>query len=214
MTAAFSPMPSGRRGPGGGDRNRTNLLRAFDEAQFGPARTLNLRESLPTVEVAIRRAEGWLREKQVRGDREVLVITGKGNNSFGGRSPVREGVVASFPLLKRKGVVAQWREHSPGSFEVVLAPLSALFDAPQRKRDPAKKKSVAHGPVLAGLDQAALERLRYLAMLSLEQLGVTDIEALVESEMVSKFSHLAASGVDDGADLGLAIEAAIAELDG
>src|SRR5258705_116075 len=42
------------------------LQRAFDEARFGAARTLNLRESLPTGAEAARRVESWLRQHQVQ----------------------------------------------------------------------------------------------------------------------------------------------------
>ncbi|MGH7709758.1 MAG: hypothetical protein ACREOG_00650, partial [Gemmatimonadaceae bacterium] len=59
------------------------LYRAFDEAQFGEARTLNLRDGLPSGADAAARADAWLRLKQVEGVREVLVITGRGANSVG-----------------------------------------------------------------------------------------------------------------------------------
>src|SRR5690606_4516849 len=81
-----SPEPADRgTAPGPGN--------AFDELRFGRERILNLREILPTPEVATARAESWLREQQVAGAREVLVITGRGNSSPGGVSPVREAVL-------------------------------------------------------------------------------------------------------------------------
>ncbi|HEU4747870.1 MAG TPA: Smr/MutS family protein, partial [Gemmatimonadaceae bacterium] len=85
-----------------------NLWKAFDEAQFSPANTLNLRESLPTVADARFRAEQWLRERQVSRAKKVLIITGRGNNSPGQVSPVREAIQALFPLLRRRGVIAAW----------------------------------------------------------------------------------------------------------
>lgn len=207
------PMSSGKKGREG-QGSHTNLLRAFDEAQFGPARTLNLCESLPTVEAARIRSESWLRERQMQGEREVLIITGRGNSSYGGRSPVREGIVNSFPMLRRKGVVSEWREHSPGSFEVVLAPISALFDAPRRKGDSRGKENTAPArPLLEGLDPATTERLRYLAMRSLETLGIDQVASLVEAEMVSRFSLLAGKTVGTSRDIKQAIEIAIEELD-
>ena len=205
-------MSSGKKA-GDGSR-RAGLLRAFDEIQFGPAKTLNLRESLPTVEAARKRAESWLRERQVAGEREVLVITGRGNSSPGGRSPVREGVLSTFPLLRRKGIVAQWREHSPGSFEVVLAPLSALFEAPRRKKDAQAPRTKPPPPTLAGLSDRALASLRYLAQRSLESLGVREIEGLVESEMLDKFAALTYAGIRTDAEIVAAVERALSELDG
>lgn len=44
----------------------TGLQHAFDEVRFGAARTLNLRESLPTARDAASRLESWLRQQQVR----------------------------------------------------------------------------------------------------------------------------------------------------
>ena len=59
------------------------LQQAFDEVRFGAARTLNLRASLPTGSEAAARLERWLRHHQVQQSDEVLVITGRGNNSEG-----------------------------------------------------------------------------------------------------------------------------------
>ena len=79
------------------------LHQAFDDARFGPARTLNLRNSLPTVREAVTRTESWLRERQASRAGELLVITGRGNQSEEGTSPVRAGVVRLFATLRRKG---------------------------------------------------------------------------------------------------------------
>ena len=68
------------------------LRQAFDEVRFGAQRTLNLRESLPTAEDAVARAESWLRQRQVDRADEVLIITGRGNQSEGGISVVREAL--------------------------------------------------------------------------------------------------------------------------
>src|SRR3954470_3937859 len=91
------------------------VWKAFDEAEFGVKNILNLRESLPTVADARHRAEAWLRERQISQVTEVLVITGRGNQSPGGISAVRSGILALLPMLRRRGVVSEWREHSPGS---------------------------------------------------------------------------------------------------
>src|SRR5689334_4813109 len=111
------------------------VWRAFDEAQFGPKNSLNLRDSLPSAADASFRTEAWLRERQVSGAKEVLIITGRGNQSPGGISMVRKAILDQLPLLHRRGIVSEWREHSPGSLVVRLQPISALLDAPRRKRD-------------------------------------------------------------------------------
>ncbi len=73
-------------------RQRAGVLSALDEARFGMQRTLNLRESLPTVADAVARAEAWLRERQVTITGEVLIVTGRGKGSPGGVSVVREAI--------------------------------------------------------------------------------------------------------------------------
>src|SRR5918911_80257 len=92
------------------------LRRAFDEARYGAARTLNLRAALPTPWEATVRADAWLRQQQAAGAPEVLVITGRGKGSAGGVSPVRTAVVTLLSLLQRPGGVEGVREHPAGSF--------------------------------------------------------------------------------------------------
>ena len=194
------------------------VWKALDEAQFGPKNILNLRESLPTAADARHRAEAWLRERQISRAGEVLLITGRGNQSPGGVSVVRGAILSMLPLLRRQGVVSEWREHSPGSFEVRLASVNDLLDAPRRKRD----RSEAEAPPLrdprplTGLDRSTLALLRRLAVRSLEALGVRDVDKFVEAEMLSKFDVLAAnipSGVDGEVRLRDAIVAALDQLD-
>jgi hypothetical protein len=108
------------------------LRQAFDEVRFGAQRTLNLRESLPTPEDAAARTEAWLRQRQVDRAEEVLIITGRGNQSEGGVSLVRDAVVRLLHVLKRRGVITGHQEHTPGSFVVTPAPLSALWESPRR----------------------------------------------------------------------------------
>src|SRR5204863_7932600 len=110
------------------------VLKGFDEANFGVKNILNLRESLPTVADAQFRAEAWLRERQISGAGEVLIITGRGNQSPGGVSAVRAAIVSLMPSLRRRGGVAGGREHSPESFAGKLGLLSSLIGAPRRKR--------------------------------------------------------------------------------
>jgi hypothetical protein len=176
-----------------------SVLRAFDEAEFGPKNTLNLRESLPSAADARYRAEAWLRERQVSGAKEVLVITGRGNQSPGGVSAVREAILALLPSLRRRGVVNEWREHSAGSFVVKLGSISSLLEAPRRRRERESAPIPPSPESLQALEKATLELLRRLAVRSLETLGVREPSKFVEAEMLSKFQSLAAS-IDSGAD--------------
>ena len=193
-----------------------SVWKAFDEAAFGPKNTLNLRESLPTAADARHRAEAWLRERQISRASEVLLITGRANQSPGGVSAVRAAIVALLPGLRRRGVVSEWREHSPGSFVVKLGSISSLLDAPRRKRDRATVATLADPESLAQLDAKTLSLLRRLAVRSLESLGVRDIDQFVDAEMLSKFNSLAAGivpGVDGEVRLREAISAALEQLD-
>lgn len=176
-----------------------SVLGALDEAAFGQKNILNLRESLPTAADARFRAEAWLRERQVSKAGDVLVITGRGNQSPNGVSPVREAIVALLPSLRRRGVVSEWREHSPGSFVVKLGSISSLLDAPRRKREQKSSTAIPVPRSLDGLDGSTLALLRKLAVRSLESLGVRDPTNFIEAEMISKFNSLAA-GVNPGAE--------------
>src|SRR3954469_6369237 len=115
------------------------LRRAFDSVRFGAANILNLRESLPTPLEATRRAEAWIRQRQVDGAQEVLVITGRGKGSEGGISPVRSATIKLIGSLRRRGVIDRYEEHNAGSFSIQLAPLRAMIDAPRRHREPRKR---------------------------------------------------------------------------
>jgi len=182
------------------------LHRAFDSARFGAANTLNLRESLPTVAEARHRAELWLRQRQVEGATEVLVITGRGNNSDGGVSPVREGVVRLVASLRRRGVIDRYEEHTPGSFTMWLAPVQAMIDAPRRRREP--KRAAPTAPALAGLSNVTRAMLRDLAERSLEALGVKETSRFLDAEMTRQLSALSAA-LPDGADHDARLRAAL-----
>jgi hypothetical protein len=201
-------------------RSRRNplhsVLNAFDEATFGLKNILNLRESLPSAADARFRVEAWLRERQVSRAGEVLVITGRGNQSPNGVSPVRESIVALLPSLRRRGVVSEWREHSPGSFVVKLGSISSLLEAPRRKRERKPSTPIPTPRSLEGLESSTLSLLRRLAVRSLESLGVRDPASFVEAEMLAKFNSLAA-GVTPGSEgevrLRAAIKDALEQLD-
>ncbi len=193
------------------------VWKAFDEATFGAKNSLNLRDSLPSAADATFRTEAWLRERQASGAKEVLIITGRGNQSPGGVSVVRKAVLSLLPALHRRGIVGEWQEHSPGSLVVRLQPLSALLNAPRRKRDRESEHHVPLGPqALAGLSQQTLRLLRNLALRSLDSLGVRDPEKFVEAEMLEKFNSLAGSipaGEGSEERLQQAITTALDQLD-
>ena len=168
----------------------TALWHSLDEAAFGSERTLNLRESLPTAAEAHARADSWLRSRQVIKAEEVLIITGRGNQSVGGVGVIRKEILAMMPGLRRRGVVESWREHSPGSIVVKLAPTTALFTAPKRRRGNDEDKMPGKGTSLTGLNPDTILLLRQLALTNLDALGVDPDEAFVRSEMERSYSIL------------------------
>ena len=192
------------------------LHHAFDEVRFGASRTLNLRTSLPTGSQAAQRVERWLREQQVQQSDDVLIITGRGNNSDGGVSVVREASIRVFHEMRRKGVITGFAEHTPGSFVVTLAPMSAMLDASKRRREQSAPPAPASPPTLADLDEETRKLLRALAEHSLDALGMRERDTFVEGEMLRLFGVLA-STVSEGPDrerrLRKAIVAAMSEYD-
>jgi hypothetical protein len=182
--------------------NRGSRLRAvhqaFDEARFGPTRTLNLRNTLPSAREAVVRTEAWLRERQASRGGELLIITGRGNQSEGGISVVRSAVVLLLASLRRRGVVAEVTEHTPGSFVVLPAPLTALRAAALRRREPIPP-AIAEPATLRALEPATRALLRLVAQRAIEVLGVHDTAPFLEREMLAQFS-LVAAGVPDGAE--------------
>lgn len=167
--------------------------RAFDELRFGASRTLNLRALQPTAAQATAQCESWLRQLQVSGAEEALVITGRGLRSIDGWSPVRQAIVALLPSLRRRNVISGYAEHTPGSFVVTFAPVRALFEAPKRRREP-RTPPIAPPPSLAALDGETVRLLRDLATVSLAALGVrAPTPALVQDEMQRHFVALSAA---------------------
>jgi hypothetical protein len=184
-------------------RSLTPLQQAFDEARFGARRTLNLRAQLPTVADAVARAEQWLRQQQVEGASEVLVITGRGAGSEGGVSPVREAVAKLLPSLRRRNVIRTFHEHTAGSFVVTLAPVRALFEVPKRRREKRNDALlVPVSPQLAALEADTIALLAELATMQLAALGVRGATpAMLEEEMVRQFVALSpAVGAGDDAE--------------
>ena len=154
---------------------------------------LNLRASLPTAAEAVKRTEAWLRMKQAEGAREVLVVTGRGNQSFARVPVVREAVQRLLALLSTRGVVAEHSEHSPGSFAVRLAPISEA-NARRAVTTTNVTEPVAPPPTLDGLTDETRDLLHRLAADTLSALGVRDPSPqFVRDEMVRQCSQLAAS---------------------
>lgn len=177
-------------------RRRPTVQMAFDQVRFGATRILNVRDPLLSGAEAVRRADGWLRAKQVERADEVLVITGRGAGSPGQEPVVREAVRKLLNRLRRQGVVAEIREHTPGSFAVKLASLRAMFEAPPRTRDGGASRTPRGGArtpaTLPGLQPETLALLRRLAIHSLDSLGIpAPDEEFIGNEMARKFSLLA-----------------------
>jgi len=169
------------------------LRQAFDEVRFGSQRTLNLRDTLPTAAAATSRTEAWLRQQQVDRADEVLVVTGRGNQSDGGVPVVREAVIRLLLVLKRRGVVKGHEEHTPGSFVVTLADVSALWESPRRNRGRGVAPLAPNPPSLDDLDAETRVMLRNLAERALEGLGVKDTATFLQGEMLKQFGAIAAT---------------------
>lgn len=193
--------------PGG--KGLGGLAKAFDEVRFGREKTLNLRATLPTAREAAHRVEQWLRQHQVERSGEVLVISGRGNNSDNGISVVRETSIRVFHEMRRKGVIAGFAEHTPGSFVVALAPVTAMLEAGKRRREHTPLPEPASPPTLANLSADTRAMLRDLAARSLDALGLRVREPFMEQEMLRLFGSLGAS-VHEGPEREQRLKAAIA----
>ncbi|MBP6771454.1 MAG: hypothetical protein KA154_00575 [Gemmatimonadaceae bacterium] len=175
------------------------LKRAFDELRFGTGRTLNLRAQQPTAMQAATQTEAWLRTLQVQGASEALIITGRGQRSLDGFSPVREAIVKLLPSLRRRNVITGYEEYTAGSFVVTFAPVRALFEAPSRRREKTPRSVPAVPAALAALDPETLRQLRDLSAMSLSVLGVqSPTAAQVDDEMRRQFAALTTALPDDG----------------
>lgn len=181
------------------DDGHAPLERAFDEIRFGPSRTLNLRAMQPTATQASTLAESWLRSLQVQGVDEALVVTGRGRNSIEGYSPVREAIVRLLPSLRRRNVISGFAEHTAGSFVVTFAPVKALFDAPQRRREKSERVALPTPAALQALDEETKRQLRDLSTFVLSSLGVhSPTRSMIEDEMRRQFAALSSALPDDG----------------
>jgi hypothetical protein len=187
------------------------VTRALDELRFGPTRTLNLRESLPSAREAVQRCENWLREQQIKGSAEVLIVTGRGSHSVGGVAVVKQAIEKLLHSLRRRGVVSGHAEHNPGAFLVTLAPLRALSEAAARRGEP---RRAGPGFAFEGLAPGTIALLRDLAERSLDSLGVEPTGDRLRDEMHRHLRVLAPGlGADAEGDLPAALRRAIAEYD-
>ena len=192
-----------------------SVAAAFDELRFGRENTLDLRSSLPTGAEAVRRLEAFLRERQMAKAAEMLVVTGRGNQSVDRVPIVRPAVATALGRLRRLGVVASWQEHTPGSFVVTPAAITALFEAPRRHGD-REQAVVVDAEEFVGLTSETRLALRQLAIRALQGLGVPADEGFVLNEMQRQFSAFGRSiqaGPDRDARLRAAAESARDELD-
>jgi hypothetical protein len=122
-----------------------------------------------TAAEARARAERWLRAQAARGERTVVIVTGRGNRSRGQPvlRPEIEHLLSTFP----GGAVEGWEpDDGGGSFRVRLRPPPPPPDAS------------------AAAEAAALARqhspeLRRRAEESLAELGITPTPALVRAEI-------------------------------
>ncbi len=167
------------------------IERAFDELRFGAARTLNLRDGLPTVAQAETRVESWLRLQQAEGGGDVLVITGRGLGSLDGVGKVRAAVLRRCTQLKRFNIVTEVREHGPGALVITVAPLRALVEAP-RLRTGRKTPALRTDPAeLAALPEDIRTTLRAVAELTVLRLGIrVPSEAMITDEMRAQFATI------------------------
>jgi len=156
---------------------------------------------------------------QVMRSENVLVITGRGNQSINGVGVIREAITALLHSLRRRGVVKSWAEHTPGSVVVTLAPVSTLLGTPKRNRveeSNDQQQPVPFPPSLAGLHPKTVSLLRQVAVRTIESLGVSKTELFVKDEMQKTFVTLSKTlppTVDREAMLRHALRNALDDLD-
>jgi len=113
------------------------------------------------------RAELWLRDHAARGERTVVVVTGRGNRSHG--LPVLRGEVEDVLARLHGEVVTAW-EHTDGGggFRVTLRPARTHVSRPPPP-----------DPVL----REAAPELRRRAEEALDELGIAPTPALLAAEI-------------------------------
>ena len=107
----------------------------------------------------------------------MLIVTGRGNQSDGGVSVVREAVIRLLLVLKRRGVVTGHEEHTPGSFVVTLAPrVGALGIAEAESRPRCRAAAAERRRRSTSSTPKSRVMLRNLAERALEGLGIKDTD--------------------------------------
>lgn len=163
----------------------------------------------------MRRTEQWLRAQQVQRAGRVVVVTGRGKHSEGGASVLRPAIEQLLRRLRRRGVITRFEEDGDGALGVFLAPVTALFEAPERTRHP-EPTPMIDARAFAGLSPETLALLRTLASRSLEALGAPAAPRFVEDEMRRQFALLVPglpeTGDREGA-LRLVVQETIESLD-
>lgn len=121
-----------------------------------------------TAGSAVRRAEQWLRERQLERVSRVRIVTGRGLHSAG--PPVLPGAVTDLlRALKGRVVAASEREPGGGSFLVEIL----------RESRPASRARAAEGSAVPRHDG----ELRRRAEESLSELGIAPTPELLAAEM-------------------------------
>lgn len=121
-----------------------------------------------TAESAVRRAERWLRERQLERVARVRIVTGRGLHSAG--PPVLPGAITDLlSVLKGRVVAASQREPGGGSFLVEIL----------RESQPAR------APLAREMDAVRRHdgELRRRAEESLSELGIAPTPELLAAEM-------------------------------
>jgi hypothetical protein len=160
----------------------------------------------------VTRAESWLREQQVQGATEVLIVTGRGRGSADGVPVVRPAIAGLLGRLSGQGVVTGVQEHTAGSFVVSLAPFRESVRTAKRRAAPAVAPTPAPPAALRALPVELRDGLRELALRELDQLGLPRTESFMATEMERRFAALSAqlpAGRDPEQALAAAIRAAL-----
>jgi hypothetical protein len=112
-------------------------------------------------------------------------------------------------VLRRRNVIDRYEEHTPGSFSVQLAPISAMVDAPRRRRD---RETIPAPDAMPDIGNANRRMLRDLAERTLEGLGIKLTDVFIETEMQRQLRALSAAigtGPDRDERLRAALRAAL-----
>lgn len=122
-----------------------------------------------TGDEAVRRATVWLRSQRDRGERTVVVVTGRGNRSTG--VPVLRAEVEHLLDRLRGELVVRWDPtEGGGAFRVQLAPPAPARGALQDRRT-AERLAAAEPALRARAEEALWE------------LGITPTPALIDAEI-------------------------------